>query len=85
MEGVRSELIELEVPGESRAVGKQIVELDLPEGALIVLIHRNGQYLIPNGATILAAGDIGLVLVDPQSLGRVREILGGEHAPTASP
>ena len=73
--GMQSQLAEVEVPHDSGAVGRQIVKLDLPEGALIVLIGRNGNFVVPRGNTILEAGDRLLVLADAESLSRVRAIV----------
>lgn len=46
-DGSKSELIELDIPENSTAVGKQIVELRLPKSSLIVLIHRHDKYVTP--------------------------------------
>jgi cell volume regulation protein A len=61
---IKSELIEMNIPGNSRAVGKQIVKLGFPKGALIVLINRNGKFIQPNGSTIIEEGDHLLVLAN---------------------
>jgi cell volume regulation protein A len=63
-ENIKSELIEIDLPESSPAVGKQIVDLDFPRPALIVMIQRNKQYLTPNGSTQLEPGDKLLVLAD---------------------
>lgn len=60
----RSELVELDIPAHSSAVGKAIVALQLPQAALIVLIHRNGKYLNAKGDTEIEAGDHLLVMAD---------------------
>ena len=72
----RNRLIEIPVGFGCRADGGRIVDLHLPAGALIVLIHRGGQYLIPRGATRLMCGDSALVLADGDELRQVRQILG---------
>jgi len=63
-EDVKSELLELEIAGNSIAVGKQIVALGLPKSALIVLISRDKNYLTPRGDTIIEAGDKLMVMTD---------------------
>jgi cell volume regulation protein A len=56
-------------------VGKRIVEVGLPQGALIVLLSRGGEFLIPSGGTVLAPGDTLLVLADKAELPAVRALL----------
>lgn len=69
------DLIEIEIPANSQAVGKQIVQLGLPETALFVLIDRDGSYVVPRGNTFLQAGDNVMVLADDDSLLRIRELI----------
>ena len=63
-ENSKSELIELDIAETMLSVGKQIVQLDLPKGSMIVLIHRQDIYVTPNGDTEIRAGDHLLVLAD---------------------
>ncbi len=67
MDDSRSELLELDIQQNSPAVGKAIFELGLPKSAFIVLIHRHGKYLTPDGSTIFEAGDHLLIMVDKAS------------------
>lgn len=80
---VTSELIEVPIPVDSPTVGRQIVELGLPRGALVVLVGRNEEFFVPRGATVLEAGDSLLVLADQKSLAAVRELVGSIHQTTA--
>jgi cell volume regulation protein A len=74
-EGSRSELVEVTVPSESRVVGRSLVELALPGGALIVLIRRGDDVLVPRGATQIEANDKLLVLAEGDGLQRLRTIV----------
>ncbi|HEX2921565.1 MAG TPA: potassium/proton antiporter [Bacteroidales bacterium] len=56
-DGIKSLLTEVIIPNECHTVGKQLVELGIPSSALISLIQRKDQYIIPNGATVLEPGD----------------------------
>ncbi|MFC4640132.1 potassium/proton antiporter [Deinococcus hohokamensis] len=58
----KNDLIELTVPATSSVVGRRIVNLGLPAEALIVLICRQEQYIIPRGDTRLQAGDVLQIL-----------------------
>ncbi|MCB8944638.1 MAG: chloride channel protein [Ardenticatenaceae bacterium] len=53
------ELLEVELPANSRAVGQSVAHLarDLPHDCVIVFIRRNGSVLIPHGDTVLQPGD----------------------------
>lgn len=82
----RNRMVEMAVAPGCRADGGRIVDLRLPPGALIVLIHRGGQYLVPRGATRLLCGDSVLVLADGEDVQRVRQILGqGAELPAGQP
>lgn len=49
---------------KSEIVGKTIVDLNIPEGLLIVLIDRDGKTIIPRGTTQIKANDRLHVLAD---------------------
>ena len=71
-----SQLVEMEVKPGSSVVGRQIVELNLPSGALVVLIGKGKRFIVPSGGAILDVGDRLMILADTESLGKVKEILG---------
>lgn len=74
-DGIGGDLVEMEVPAHSHAVGQQIVDLKLPAGALFVLIGRDDSFVVPGGGTVLEAGDNLLVLADDDSLAKIRQLL----------
>ena len=63
-EDLKSELIEMDIPEDSPAAGKPVVDLRLPKSAFIVLIHRSGKYFTAGGDTVLEAGDHLLLMAD---------------------
>lgn len=74
---IKSELIELLVPGNSNAIGKPIVKLRFPKKAMIVLLSRNGKYSQPGGFTMLEEGDKILVLASSKEVVQeVKDSLG---------
>ncbi len=72
---LKKELVEVPVPGESRVVGRSLLELALPAGALVVLIRRNDDVLVPRGSTQIESGDALLVLAEREALVRIRAIV----------
>lgn len=72
---IPSQLKEIRIPAGSLAIGKAIVELNLPPGYLIILISRDEAYIQPNGGTVVQAGDSLLALTDEDALQQAREIL----------
>jgi cell volume regulation protein A len=69
---LKSELIEVDIPEGAGSVGKSLVELALPKTAMIVLIHRDGKYLTPNGETRLRSKDHLLIMSDSKAAEWVR-------------
>ena len=65
----------VEVGSGSPADGAMIMDLPLPEEALIMLVHRQGEYLVPKGPTELRGGDSLLVLATPSELDELRRCL----------
>ncbi|MBW7886736.1 MAG: potassium/proton antiporter [Bacteroidetes bacterium] len=74
LKGTDAEIIDIILSFNADAAGRSVVELGMPPDSLIVLINRNGEYLVPSGGTILQAGDTLLVLVNKTNLPNVKEI-----------
>lgn len=70
--GLKSELRDLYIPPDSDFVGKAIVELGLPAALLIILIAREGEFILPTGASELQANDTLLVLSEEEEYEQVR-------------
>lgn len=62
-------LRDIDIPAGSFGDGRALVELRLPERALIVLVEREGSYIVPTGSTRLAAGDNVLLVADEVAYG----------------
>lgn len=76
--GIKSELVDVEVPSSSSVIGKQIVGAGFPKGALIVLIGRGDEFIVPNGGTVIELGDRLLMLADEEDLSKTRSIVESE-------
>ncbi|MBN1427391.1 MAG: potassium/proton antiporter [Anaerolineae bacterium] len=69
------ELSEIELPPDACAVGRRIVDLDLPQAALVVVIERANRFVIPRGDIVLEAGDRILIAAETEAMGQTRAIL----------
>jgi trk system potassium uptake protein TrkA len=63
--GDRLEIIELIVDDESPVAGRRVVEVDMPDGSLIISVLREGGGFVPQDDTVIEAGDEVLVVLDP--------------------
>jgi cell volume regulation protein A len=71
-----AELTDIIVPYNSEIVGKRIRELGIPEKCLIVLISREGKFVIPSGGTVVESGDVLLVLANTEDFALLQRIVG---------
>src|SRR6059036_426274 len=60
----RLEIIELEVQEGSFADGKEVQELGLPDGSLVIAILRDGTGFVPLADSVVEAGDELLLVLD---------------------
>ena len=58
------ELVEVYVGDDSKLINKCIADADISEGILILMINRNGEAIVPKGATIIEKGDILIMAGD---------------------
>jgi trk system potassium uptake protein TrkA len=63
--GERLEIIEIQLEASSRAVGKTVGDLAMPEGSLLISVLRDGQGFVPGPETDLRAEDEVLAVLDP--------------------
>ncbi|MGH9289492.1 MAG: TrkA C-terminal domain-containing protein [Acidimicrobiales bacterium] len=55
--------------------GRRLVQMDLPPGALVVLVSRNGEHIVPQGQTTLRPDDLVLLLASDDALDEIRRLL----------
>jgi trk system potassium uptake protein TrkA len=65
LEEERLEIIELEVTPDAPVLGKKVVDINLPEGSLIISVLRGGAGFVPKPDTIIEEGDEVLLVLDP--------------------
>ncbi|HEU5085346.1 MAG TPA: potassium/proton antiporter [Acidimicrobiales bacterium] len=73
-------LREVRIPPQSFGDGRALVELRLPQRALLVLVDREGTYIVPTGSTELEGGDVVLLLADDDAFERTRTLLTAPDA-----
>jgi potassium/hydrogen antiporter len=71
-----SQKTELVIPQNSEAIGKQLVELGLPESAIIILIKREDKSIVPRGGTMIEPQDKLLILAENDDLPKIKSIFG---------
>ncbi len=57
-------LVEITLTEEALLHGKTLKEIRLPEGMLVMMIKRDGKFIVPNGTVELKAGDRLLIISD---------------------
>ncbi len=77
--GSDTELLEFILPVHSAVAGKAVVDLKLPDDALVVLVSRGDQFLVPSGLTVLEEQDIIQVMASKASLPSVRGVFSRMH------
>jgi trk system potassium uptake protein len=65
LEEEQLEIIEMEVADDAPAAGRKVIDIDLPEGSLIISVLREGGGIVPKGDTMIEAGDEVLLVLDP--------------------
>ena len=78
-ENGQGQITEYRVPAGARAVGKSLMQLKFPKGALICLLVRGSDCIIPSGRDIIESGDVALVFSLPEALDQVERLLTGKE------
>jgi trk system potassium uptake protein len=69
------EIVEVQIDRDSKAAGKRIERLELPDGARLISVMRNGRAEIAVGSTLLEAGDQVLAILEPGKEDELRRVL----------
>ena len=72
-----TDFTQVTIAPDSTAAGRLISEIKLPEGSLIVSVHRGNKLIIPHGYTRLQAKDQLTILTDDECLPVVEQQLAG--------
>ncbi len=82
---VLSRVEQIVVPPDSPVVNRSLIDASLPAGALIALLHRGDDTIVPNGGTVLAAGDRLLVVADQEVLAHVQAYIAPDTPSSLEP
>jgi trk system potassium uptake protein TrkA len=69
------EIVEVLIPPDADCAGTRIDQLQLPDGARLISVKRNGQFEIADGDTSLRAGDQVLAILQPGKEDELRRVL----------
>jgi trk system potassium uptake protein len=75
----RVNVTEILLDANSPVTGKLMKEIDLPENALVAVVIRDNQPIVPRGASDLMAGDRLVLITLPENHGRVLKAFTGEQ------
>lgn len=70
----KSALKEIKIEEGDVSIGKKIVDIKLPDDALIVLINREGNFVVPRGTTEILVHDKLLVLAKKEMIPVLRRL-----------
>lgn len=71
----RAALKEVEIKKGDYSIGKQILNLGLPEKVLVTIIKRDDKFLVPKGTTEIIENDKLLILSNKKEVTEIRRIL----------
>ena len=68
-----------ELPVPEKRIGQSLKELQLPTGALVLLIRRDDRFVVPRGETKLEANDILTLMGTPEAIRQSEEHLSASE------
>jgi len=73
---VNGEIVDYAIGEDSRAAGRMVKNLALPEGSVIAMIARGDQIIPPQGNTVVHAGDHVILVLRPDMQPLINQIFG---------
>ena len=62
----KAEILEVHVPGRARVLGRTLMYVEVPRGALIACIVRDKEVFVPSGTDEVLSGDVVVVFTVPE-------------------
>lgn len=69
-------IVQVHVGAQSQAAGKQIKDLVIPAGAVLIAVFRGEETIIPRGDTAVQEGDNVLALADEKAQEAINKLFG---------
>ena len=79
IERINAEMLEVVLTDKSEIIGKTLAELKLKKGAVIALIGRDDDVLVPTGATDLRANDHVILFALTEMMPETAGLFGAEY------
>lgn len=76
LQHVNGDVVDYAVGEDSRAAGRMVKDLSLPDGAVIALIARGDEIIPPQGKTRVQAGDHVILVLRPGIQALVNQVFG---------
>src|SRR5690606_25405196 len=76
---IDGDIVDYLVTSESRAAGRRLRDLALPEGAVVVLMTRGDKIIPPRGSTTILAGEHVFVVLRPETRAFVDYVFRGRN------
>lgn len=74
---VDADIVEYRLGEQSRAIGRRLSQIALPEGTVVAMITRKESVIPPRGSTLLAEGDHLFIVLKPETQGFVDRVFAG--------
>jgi trk system potassium uptake protein TrkA len=75
----RVNITEINIDTDSPVAGKPLKDINLPENALVAVVIRDNQPIVPRGANELLVGDHVVLITLPENHGTVLKAFTGER------
>lgn len=72
-------IVQVEVSKDSDTVNKHIKDLDIPENAVLIAVHRGKEVIIPRGNTSIKAGDNILAFSNVETKAYINKLFGSKN------
>ena len=72
----RAEVIEVDINQKSKILGKPLKDIDFPEGAIVGIVLRHNEVVIPRGDYVPEIDDKVIIFTLPEALSKVENIVG---------
>lgn len=72
----KGEILSMTLPFDTAWEGRALKDVAFPKGTLVISLIRGGELTIPNGSTVLRAGDELVAVAEERSREALRGVLG---------